>query len=239
MAAKPAIALIHSPLVGPLTWQAVGRLLEARGFSIAIPSLLGVFEAGPPYYPRLARRAVEAILGAGDDGPVMLAGHSGAGALLPAIAAEVGPRVTGTLFVDAGLPHPGVSWFDDAPVELARQIRGLAGHARDGRLLPWDTWFPPEAIAGLLPDAGLRAAFRADLPRLPLAYFEEPAPPVTLAPEVRGGYLLLSDGYQDAAEEAERRGWPLIHLPSDHLAMLTQPEAVATALEQLIDAVTA
>lgn len=236
MIAKPTIALIHSPLVGPLTWQTVGRLLEAHGFSTATPSLLGVFDAEPPFYPRLARQAAEAIRVADGEGTVVLVGHSGAGALLPPIAAEVGPCVAGAIFVDAGLPHSGVSWFADAPDELARQIRGLA---REGRLPPWDTWFPPEAIEELLPDAELRAAFHADLPRLPLSYFEEPAPTVTLAPKIRGGYLLLSDGYQAAAEEAERHGWPLIHLPSDHLAMLTQPESVAAALEQLIDAITA
>jgi hypothetical protein len=38
----PPFALIHSPLVGPITWSAVARELAARGVPVVVPDL------GPP-----------------------------------------------------------------------------------------------------------------------------------------------------------------------------------------------
>jgi hypothetical protein len=53
---------------------------------------------------------------------VVLAGHSGAGALLPAIVDEIAAggdaadvAVHCAIFVDAILPHPGQTWFETAP----------------------------------------------------------------------------------------------------------------------------
>jgi hypothetical protein len=53
-----------------------------------------------------------------DGRPTILVGHSGAGPLLAAMGESLG-CVEGYVFVDAGLPHPGRSWFDSAPPELA------------------------------------------------------------------------------------------------------------------------
>ncbi|MGH3924022.1 MAG: hypothetical protein ACRDTT_14325, partial [Pseudonocardiaceae bacterium] len=50
----------------------------------------------------------------------VLVGHSGAGPLLPAIAAAT-PTV-GVIYVDAGLPQPGASWFDTAPPPLVAHL---------------------------------------------------------------------------------------------------------------------
>lgn len=231
MRAMPMVSLIHSPLVGPLSWQNANQLLQASGFATIVPNLNATPAAGPPYYPKLARAAAEAIRAARSNESVVLIAHSGAGALLPAIAADVGPAVVAASFVDAILPHPGANWFSGAPPELAQRLRELA---RDGWLPPWDTWFSAEAIADLLPDPDVRAAFHADLPSLPLAYFTEPTPSATFSASIRGGYLLLSEGYREAADEAQHRGWRVSHLPSDHLAILTQPEPVVAVIEDLI-----
>jgi len=77
--------------------------------------------------------------------------------------------------------------------------------------------------------------FFAEIPRLPLAYFEEVAPDAAGWDSIRCGYLRLSDAYEDTAAEAVARGWPLKHYPSDHLAMVTQPEAIAAALDQMLE----
>jgi len=39
--AATALVLLHSPLVGPLTWQAVAVELEAAGVPTVVPSLAG------------------------------------------------------------------------------------------------------------------------------------------------------------------------------------------------------
>jgi pimeloyl-ACP methyl ester carboxylesterase len=229
----PMLVLLHSPLVGPLTWQPAATSLHAAGYQVAVPSLTGVVEGGPPSYRKLAGRVAETIRQANPTGAVVLIGHSGAGALLPAAAQATGVPVAAVVFVDAILPHPGVSWFDTAPPVLRQQLRGLA---RDGQLPAWHQWFPPEVMTGLLPEEGLRRRFIAELPRLPLAYFEERAPVVSGWPPARCGYLRLSGAYDGVADEAERHGWLVVREPADHLAMLTRPATIAGLLDRLIKA---
>lgn len=235
MMTAPVLVLIHSPLVGPLTWEPAADRLQALGYQVVVPSLHGAVGTSQPYYRKLASRVAQVI---DEDpsalaGPLTLVGHSGAGALLPAVAEGTGTPVEAAVFVDAILPHPGTSWFDTAPVALRTQLRELAS---GGWLPPWHQWFPPEAVAAELPDPGLRARFVAELPRPPLAYFEERAPVVERWPPPRCGYLQLSDAYREVADEAERRGWPTLREPASHLAMLTRPEAVSGMLDRLVTA---
>jgi hypothetical protein len=233
MAPMPMLVLLHSPLVGPLTWQPAAASLRAAGYHVAVPSLTGVVDTGPPYYRRLAGRVAGTIRQANPARAVVLIGHSGAGALLPAAAEATGTPVAAAVFVDAILPHPGIAWFDTAPPVLREQLYGLA---RDGRLPAWHQWFPPEVLTELLPEEDLRRRFIAEFPRLPLAYFEEPAPTVSRWPPARCGYLRLSEAYDGVADEAERHGWVVIREPADHLAMLTRPAAISGLLDRLIKA---
>src|SRR5690606_4988500 len=172
-----------------------------------------------------------------EDVAVVLVGHSAAGPLLPACGALLASprgasrRVAGYLFVDAPLPAPG-SWFDTAPPELAATLRALAGS--DGRLPRWSDWWPPEVMLRLLPDPALREAFCDELPRVPLAMFEEVRPPLGGWPDAPCAYLQLSDSYADDAVEAARRGWPVEHLDAHHLAMLTHPGALVVDRKSVV-----
>jgi hypothetical protein len=200
---------------------------------VAVPSLTGVVDTGPPYYRKLAGRVAGTIRQASPTGAVVLTGHSGAGALLPAVAEATGTPPAAAVFVDAILPHPGADWFETAPPALRAQLRGLV---RGGRLPAWHQWFPPEVLTELLPEEGLRQRFVAELPSLPLAYFQERAPVVGSWPPQRCGYLRLSRAYDGVADEAERLGWLVVREDADHLAMLTRPAAVSGALDRLVKA---
>ena len=134
MPTTPALVLIHSPLVGPLTWQPSRDLLQARGFPVVVPSLAGVVDAGPPYYPKLAARVAEAVHATVPGLPLVLVGHSGAGALLPSVAAACSSAIEAAVFVDAVLPHPSATWLETAPASLGEHLRRLA---TDGWLPPW------------------------------------------------------------------------------------------------------
>jgi hypothetical protein len=235
---QPALVLVHSPLVGPLTWEPVAERLRSAGRFVNCPSLAGVTDGVPPYYLRLAARVAGEVVGACAGSRVVLAGHSGAGALLPAIAAEIAARgdaadvaVHGVIFVDAILPHPGQTWFETAPASLGEHLVGLA---REGVLPRWNEWFPAEAVSALIPEAALRDRFVADLPELPLAYLYETAPRAPGWPPAHCAYLRLSEAYDKFADEAERLGWPVRREDADHLAMLTQPDRIAAVLDQLV-----
>jgi len=226
MAAQPRFVLLHSPLIGPATWQAVAADLARRGHAAEAPAWPKLSTMGEGFYAGLADSLAAGLSGRSE--PLILVAHSGAGALIPALAARLPAAPQGVIFVDAILPHPGRSWFDTAPQALRDQLR--AG-AEFGELPAWDAWWPPGALERLVPDADRRAAVLAELEPLPLAYFEELAPATELAGPT--AYLQLSGAYDAESQVAARYGWPLVRLPLHHLAMVTHPEPVAAALESL------
>jgi hypothetical protein len=222
----PRIVLLHSPLLGPSAWRAVAAELTSRGRTAEAPAWprLSTIDAG--YYAALTD-SLGATLDA-SPAPAILVAHSGAGALVPALAARMRAPVAGVIFADAILPHPGRSWFDTAPEALGEQLRT---GAQDGRLPPWNDWWAPGALARLVPDAAKLTTITAELEPLPLAYFEEVAPAVELADPA--AYLQLSGAYEDERRIADGYGWPVARLPLHHLAMLTHPDAVANAIASL------
>lgn len=216
--------LAPSPLLGPASWDATARGLRALGHDVVVARPPALLEITGDYYPTLAQALARE---ADDDGRVLVA-HSGAGALIPSVLAAAGERVEGVIFVDAILPHPGRSWFDTAPPQLRAQLE--AG-AQQGLLPAWDGWWPPGALERLVPDEGVRATVIGDLEPLPMAYFEEVAPLHELTGPA--AYLQLSGAYEEEARRATRLGWPVVRLPLNHLATVTQGPAVAGAIETL------
>jgi hypothetical protein len=217
--------LLHSPLLGPLTWRAVAGALRAGGRVAETPAWTPLSAIDAAYYDVLAERMADQLL-AEAAAPILVA-HSGAGPLAAVLAARL-PRIAGVIFVDALLPHPGRSWFDTAPEGLSEKLR--AG-VMAGLLPPWSDWWPPGALERLVPDEATRGALIAGLEPIPAAYFEEPAPDTALA--APAAYLKLSEAYEDEARLANRWGWPLVRLPLHHLAPLTDSAAVARGLEGL------
>jgi hypothetical protein len=217
------LTLLHSPPVGPATWSSLVPVLRARGHAVAVPDLTPLMADEGPYYAALAEGAAAAVA---DDS--ILVAHSGAGALVPAVAALAEGRLRGAIFVDALLPHPGESWFAGVPPDLATRLKAMA---KDGKLPPWHAWWPKGAMEALLPDRAMGAAFLAEQSELPLSYFEEPAPALPL--EIPFAYLQLSEAYAADADGAAELGAPVLRLARHHLASMTHPEAVADGVERL------
>jgi hypothetical protein len=218
------LTLLHSPLVGPATWTSLAPVLRARGHCVAVPDLTPLMAGEGPYYAALAEGAASAIC---DD--TILIAHSGAGALVPSVAALSEGRLRGAVFVDALLPHPGESWFAGVPPELGARLRSLA---KNDKLPPWHAWWPKGAMEALLPDRAMGAGFLAEQGELPLSYFEEPAPALPL--ETPFAYLQLSEAYTADADSAAELGAPVLRLARHHLASMTHPEAVADGIERLL-----
>ena len=217
--------LVHSPLVGPVTWGPVARTIHDRGHEVMCPDLTGATLSGPPYWPQQVAAIVEEV-GAM---PAILLGHSGAGPLLSAVGQAL-QQVEGYVFVDAGLPQPGRSWVDTAPLQLVEQLRAMA---RDGWLPPWPEWWGPDQLTELLPDPDLRARFVGDCPRLPIGLFEEEQAAAPDWPDAPCAYLRLSDAYEASAQKARDLGWPVVELSSTHLGLFTDADLVADAVLDL------
>ncbi|HEX3487693.1 MAG TPA: alpha/beta fold hydrolase [Streptosporangiaceae bacterium] len=220
------IVLVHAPVLGPASWRPVADELTARGAQVAIPSLAGFTDSGPPYAPALVRVFAGQLKAAAAADRVVLVVHSGAGPFAPHLAAAVpaGPRELAVVFADAGLPASGrpTPVVDDTFLPYLRNL------ARDGLVPPWPQWFPDADPAELYPSQAARAAVLEDARPLPLSFFTEQLASVADLAVAR--YLLFSEGYRTEAEQARRRGWPVSELPGTHLHMLADPAAVAAAL---------
>lgn len=226
----PVFVLVHSPSVGPATWEPVAGQLREAGHSVVVPSLLGVADGGPPYWPRVVA-AVRAGLGDADPSrPVTLVAHSNAGLFVPVLISDVGRTVTCALFADASVP-PAEDSTPAAEPEFLPFLRDMVSD--DGRLSRWTDWWPDEDITQLLPDPRLREVIVAEQPRLPLDYYLDQIPLPSGWDDRPSGYLLFSDGYQSQAELARQRDWPVRTVAGQHLHQVVDPGAVARALLEL------
>jgi len=229
---KTVLALIHSPLVGPLTWSLVATELEARGVSTLVPELSDEGDGDQPFWSRHAASAARAIERVAADAEVMLVGHSGAGPILPAIRERIAHRVAGYVFVDAGLPKNGRSrleLMDEEDAEFARQFRE---HLAEGGRFP--TWTEGD-LGTVLPDAQLQRALVEELrPRGP-AFFGEPIPVFAGWPDAACGYLRLSAAYDGPFRRAQAAGWPCRELDGGHFQMLVEPVAVTAAVLAVVE----
>ena len=224
--------LIHSPLVGPLTWKPVAEQLAERGYRAVVPILTSAIGAGPPYWRRHIDEIDRDLGEISEDESLVLVGHSGAGALLPVLGANMRPAVAAYLFVDAGIPEDSRSRFDLFGDD--EQVTALRRRAQNGLLPPWNHWFPEAAMERLLPDAAMRQEFIKELQPTPLAVYEEPIPVPMDWPDASCSYLQLSAAYSGEARKARQRGWPVMEVHGNHLQMLVDPGTVADVLLSVV-----
>jgi pimeloyl-ACP methyl ester carboxylesterase len=224
----PVFVLVHSPLLGPTSWSPFASALEARDREALVPPLLGIAEAPASSWREGVKAARSAA--AGIARPVVLVGHSGAGPLLPSIAGGLASEVAALIFVDASVPPASGS----APLVPAGFMDQLRATATDGVLPPWSSWFGEGAMRELVPDGALREVLELEMPRMPLAYFEESVPVPERWTERPCAFLLLTEAYGESAADARARGWPVAEITHvQHLAPATDPIAVTDALLDL------
>jgi len=214
------LVLTPSPFVGAVSWRGVAQALPD-----AVALDYGVV-AGPDWYGAVA----EAAAGQAGPGPWIAVMHSGAGGFAPAIAAAAGEGLVGLIYVDAILPHPGRSCLSTAPDDLVRHLRSLT---TDGLLAPWNQWFGPDPTPRMIPDAATQAAFVEGLPRTPFAFLEAVAPDQSEWEQIPSAYMQISKNYEETAAKAELRGWHVRRARMHHLAIASEPRAVAALLAEL------
>ncbi len=222
--------LIHSPLVGPLTWSLVAEDLRRRGLEVVVPVLRDDDGSGVPYWRQHVASAAEAVASLPEDRALVLVGHSGAGPLLPAIGEGCGRHVGAYLFVDAALPLDGQSRLDDMEAddpEFARQLRQHL--ASGGRFPDWSE----EDLCAVLPNDRLRRDMVAELRPRSLAFFEERIPGFAADLNAPCAYLRFSDPYAQAGAQARQADWAYHELDGGHFHMLVDPTTVADTLLEL------
>lgn len=206
---------MHPPLLGPAVLGPLADALHARGHDVdAVPDLRGALHTAAGWYDRFTALAAAA-------GPAeVVLGFSGAGVVLPAVAAAAGARRV--VWLDAVVPaRSGAT--TTSPERRAR----LAGLVRDGRLAAWPAWWPPEVLAAELPDEGLRTAVAAEALELPGDFHDVPVPVPEHWPDGDVGYVQLSPADAADAAEARARGWRVTGDGTGrHLDVVTRPREV-------------
>lgn len=228
---QPGIALIHSPLVGPLSWSPVMQVLRQIGFDAVTPPLSDVDGGNEPYWKQHADSVGRALRDVPAGRPQVLVGHSGAGPLLPAIGTSIAHDVAAYIFVDAGLPHPTLSRLDEMEITIPGFGRDLRRYLEAGGRFP--EWTDDD-LREIVPDDRIRHALLADLRPRQLGFFEERLPAVAEWPDAPCGYIRLSAGYAAPAAQARARGWPYREFDAGHFHMLVAPESVAGAIVDLV-----
>ena len=215
--------LVHSPLVGPSTLTPLAAALGARGNSVITPDLRGAAT-----WTAFVERAVGSARSNGFQPEVVVA-HSGAGAVLPAIASEVG--ATRLLFIDSVLPPESGTW---TPSDLMRsRLNTMAGA---DRFLPaWHEWWNPNMMRRLVSNETLRTAIESECRQVSLDFYDsEAAQPDGWSSPESSVYIQLSGAYADEATEARNRAWPVLMCDGSHLDTATQPDRVVDLVVQAV-----
>lgn len=216
-----AIVLAHAPLVGPSCWKWVAEILVDSGAEVVVPDLHRLARGS------LAHDFVEALAAViHENESVVLVGHSGAGPLMPLAVDIAGATIARYVFVDAAVPPPG-SPLPASPA-FREQLEALV--EPDGILPPWHTWWGADGMAWLVPDEERRSVVTADIPRLPLAYFDVEIVAPAGWQRLPGSFVLLSETYRSFANAAAEWGWPVVETIGTHLELVNDPEAVAAAI---------
>lgn len=226
--------LVHGAWHGGWCWAPVAQRLEAQGHRCYAPTLSGMAHRAAELTPEVDAdthaRDIIALVEALDLRQVVLALHSYAGVLGPALLARLRERLLHIAWIEAVIPPPGAAMLELTLPEAARRYRTLAEQAGEG----W--WMPaPDASQFNLPDPALAAQVAAQLTRHPLRSFSEP---LTLPQDdvfgFAGSGLFASDRqpapYARYVAQARAAGWPVRETAGGHLLMLTQPDTVAQFL---------
>jgi pimeloyl-ACP methyl ester carboxylesterase len=216
--------LVHSPLVGPTTWRWIADTLSTAGDETVVPDLRAAAAAGHP--DAVISAAAAAI--PQEWSAAVIVGHSGAGSIIPTIAAKLGRRTARMVFVDAGLPPCEGRVTPSA--DFLEQLRALAV---DGVLPRWSTWWGDGVMEALVPARHQRTELEAEMVEVPLAYFESAFDVPVGWCHTAASFLLLSESYRAEAERARTLGWPTIEHIGNHLDIVNDPDAIAGTIIKL------
>lgn len=218
-----AFVLIHSPLVGPLTWDLVADEMRRRGLNVFVPTLNDSPGADEPFWKQHVESVLQVLVNVPKDIPLILVAHSGAGPLLPAIRQALAHSIGAYVFVDAGIPHANASRLDLMKSEDPEWANDFQQELERGGRFP--TWSVDD-LQEVIPDEALRRQMVAELRPRGLDFFTEPIPVFDGWPDASCIYIQFSNPYRQPAAQARKTGWPTYELRAGHFHMLVDPKIV-------------
>jgi hypothetical protein len=224
--------LIHSPLVGGLTWTLVADEMRQRGLAVMVPLLLDSPDSSEPFHKQHVESISRALAHTPADNPLTLVAHSGAGPLLPAIRQSLPNPVHAYVFVDAGIPRNGATRLNLMKSEDREWAEQFEKELQSGGRFP--TWSADD-LREVIPDQSWREQTVAELRPRGLSFFAEPIPVFESWPDAPCIYIQLSGVYDKPAMQAREAGWPVYRLEAGHFHMLVDPAAVADLIIEVVN----
>ncbi|WP_427130947.1 alpha/beta fold hydrolase [Pseudarthrobacter sp. S9] len=217
------------------SWSEVTPPLVAAGHRVVPLTLPGLESADAPRAGIALRDHIEAVVAEVDasDGPVVLVGHSGGGAIIHGAVDARPDRVLRAVYVDSGPLAEGGVINDELPAD-----------GDDVPLPPWDL-FEEEDLVDL--DDGLRAAFRARAVPEPRGVACDQqhlhderrygVPATVIACEIRPAQLeeWIAAGHPYVAELARIHDVEYVDLPTGHWPQFTKPAELGAAILAAVD----
>ena len=218
--------LVAGPLVRASSWELTASRLREAGHRVQMPDVLACHRQ-PPSWRAWNSHLLKLVDPCGES---ILVGHSSASVMVADLAGRVPCR--GLVIVDGEVPPlEGAA----SPVRPALHdfIRSLAD--ANGTLPIWSRWLGDERRTSLVgldilaSDPRAFAEFESGLPRFSVDWFDDT---IDLAEWVHipAGFIQTSALHDHSAEEALRRGWPVISLHGTHLHPTLSPIETADAL---------
>jgi hypothetical protein len=182
-------------------------------------------EADPePLWSQQAAAMVAAAKSRAIEKRLVLVGHSGATATLPAAGERLSGAVAGYVLVDGPLPQDGLSHLEMMriampPLAAAVELT-LSGGGRFPDVLAQERSSEQAGIQVTASPRGRR--FFEESVRVPVGWPDAPSAYIALGPDPGAACL-----------EASERGWPTRTLSGHHFLIVTQPEMFTKALLDL------
>jgi hypothetical protein len=222
------IVLVPGPPVRAASLLPTAGELRAAGMCVEVPDVLTVAQP-PPLWSDWAGHVASLV---SFESRPALVGYSAATPLVAQLASRRGAR--GVIMLDGDVPPPNGLVTPVRPA-FREFIRSLAD--QNGLLPPWSQWWSADARRASLIgidrlDSEALASLEIGLPRMHVDWFDDA---IELAPwaHIPAGYIRTSGFYDHAADEAERRGWPVVRLQGTHLHPMLAPAETASAIGEI------
>jgi pimeloyl-ACP methyl ester carboxylesterase len=235
---KPTIVLVHGAYADASSWNGVVERLQQQGYTVVAPAnpLRGV-TADSAYTASLLNQI---------GGPVLLVGHSYAGAVITN-AATSAANVVGLVFVSAFAPEEGEN-LGDVEGDSKDSVLGTA-------LIQYS--YPTgtggqTAVEFAINPAMIREVFAADLPPEQTALMAATQRPAAAAAftDASGppawkklpSWAVVASGDKAAGADivrshAQRAGADIVEVEGSHVIMISQPQVVTDHILKAVQAV--
>jgi alpha/beta hydrolase family protein len=224
--------LIHSPLVGPLTWQLVHAEMAQRGIEAIVPTLIDHPNSTQPYWQQHTDSIARRLARIPQDRILILVAHSGAGPLLPIIRQSTSHAIGAYIFVDAGIPRDNTSRLDLMKLEDDQWAGQFHQSLLQGGRFP--AWKEADLLE-VIPDNALCREMVAEIHPRALAFFTEPIPVFADWPDAPCAYIKFSAPYDWDFAQAKQAGWLVYEMDAGHFHMLVDPLAVTNVIVNAVD----